>query len=131
MKIRKHLSASGLYRSVSQRFAKIKDHRAENALIALKDALMSGFALFSLKDASLLAFDKRRQIDSNLGRVYGIDNIPSDTQMRAILDGVMPDELRPVFKEVIHQLQRGAELEKMAYLEGYLVSLDGTTYFIS
>lgn len=131
MKIRKHLSASGLYSSIRQRFAKIKDHRAENVMIALRDALMSGFAMFSLKDSSLLAFDKRRQKDGNLGRVYGIDDVPSDSQMRTILDEVEPDELRPIFKEVIHQLQRGKELEKMVYLGSYLVSLDGTLYFTS
>lgn len=92
---------------------------------------MSGFAMFSLKDSSLLAFDQRRETDSNLGRVYGIDEVPSDTQMRAILDEVEADELRVVFKDVIQQLQRGKELEKMEYLGGYLVSLDGTLYFTS
>lgn len=131
MKIRKSLSASGLYQIVRERFSQIKDQRAGNVVIRLKDALMSGFAMFSLKDSSLLAFDQRRETDSNLGRVYGIDEVPSDTQMRAILDEVEPDELRVVFKDVIQQLQRGKELEKMAYLGGYLVSLDGTLYFTS
>ena len=82
--------------------------------------------MFSLKDASLLAFDERLQVDNNLERVYGIDKVPSDTQMRAILDEVEPDELRQVFKDIVQQLQRGKELEKMKYLGGYLVSLDGT-----
>jgi hypothetical protein len=36
-----------------------------------------------------------------------------------------------VFKDVLHQLQRGKELEKMVYLGGYLVSLDGRQYFTS
>jgi hypothetical protein len=131
MKTRKHLSASGLYRIVRQGFSRSKDQRAENIVIKLKDALMAGFAMFSLKDASLLAFDQRRQADSNLKRVYGIDEIPSDTQMRAILDEVEPDELRLVFKDIFQQLQRGKELEKMKYMGGYLVSLDGTGYFTS
>ena len=56
MKTREHLSADGLFRLVRQGFAKIKDHRAKNAAIALKDALMSGFAMFSL---ALHAFGKR------------------------------------------------------------------------
>ncbi len=131
MKTRKHLSASGLFGIVRQRFSQIKDHRAANVVIDLKDALMSGFAMFSLKDVSLLAFDQRRQVDNNLERVYGIDEVPSDTQMRAILDEVEPDELRLVFKDILQQLQRGKELEKMKYMGGYLVSLDGTGYFTS
>ena len=43
MKVRKHLSADGLFKM-------IKDHRPGNIEIPLEEALMSGFALFSLKD---------------------------------------------------------------------------------
>ncbi len=131
MKTRKYLSANGLISRIKQGFGKIKDHRAKNITITLKEALMSGFAMFSLKDPSLLAFDQRRQTDSNLGRVYGIEKVPSDSQMRTILDEVDPEILRPVFKDVFDQLQRGKELEKMVYLGGYLVSMDGTGYFTS
>lgn len=132
MKIRKHLSADGLIKMVKKEFKKIKDHRPINVEIPLDDALMSGFALFSLKDPSLLAFDERRQTPENLKRVYGIKQIPSDTQMRTILDGVTPVDVRPSFKRVVQRLQRGKELEKMRYMgRYYLLSLDGTGYFKS
>ncbi len=131
MKIRKHLSASGLFRLMREGFEEIKEHRAENIQISLRDALMSAFAMFSLKDPSLLAFDERRQKDSNLKRVYGIKDAPCDTQMRIILDEVEPESLRPAYKNVFRQLQRGKVLEKMIFLGGYLVSLDGTGYFSS
>ena len=131
MKVRKHLSASGLFGLVRQGFAKIKDHRAENVKISLKDALMSAFAMFSLKDPSLLAFDERRKTDGNLKRVYGLEQVPCDTQMRTTLDDVDPETLRPSYKDVFRQLQRGKVLEKMVFLGGYLVSLDGTGYFSS
>jgi hypothetical protein len=132
MKIRKHLSADGLIKMVKKEFKKVKDHRPSNVEIPLDDALMSGFALFSLKDPSLLAFDERRQTPKNLKRVYGIKHIPSDTQMRTILDGVKPVDIRPLFKRVVQQLQRGKELEKMRYMgQYYLLSLDGTGYFQS
>ena len=39
--------------------------------IALTDALMSAFAMFSLKAPSLLAFDKERA-EGNLHTIYGI-----------------------------------------------------------
>lgn len=92
---------------------------------------MSAFAMFALKDPSLLAFDHRRN-DENLKRLYGIGTIPSDTRMREILDGVDPDELRPLFGDVFHQLQRGKALEPFVFHEGcYLLALDGTGYFSS
>lgn len=131
MKVRKHLSASGLFRLVRQRFAKIKDHRAENVTISLQDALTSAFAMFSLKDPSLLAFDERSKTDGNLKRVYGLEQVPSDSQMRTILDDVDPETVRPSFKDVFRQAQRGKVLEKMVSLGGYLLSLDGTGYFSS
>jgi len=132
MKIRKHLSADGLFQMIKKGFRKIKDHRPSNIEISLVDTLMSAFAMFSLKDPSLLAFDKRREEPKNLKKVYGIDRIPSDTQMRTILDEVNPEEIRPLFKRVFQQLQRGKVLEKMRYMGGYyLASLDGTGYFKS
>ena len=93
---------------------------------------MSGFAMFSLKDPSLLAFDERRSTDSNLQSIYGIEDAPSDTQMRTILDEVESVEMRPVFKKVHRHLERSSALRTFVFLEGsYLVSLDGTGYFNS
>jgi len=132
MKIRKNLSVSGLFRLVRERFEQITDVRADNQKVSLTDALMSAFAMFSLKDASLLAFEERRARDGNLKRLYRIENIPCDTQMRTILDEVDVEEIRPLYKDVFRQLQRGKVLEKLVFMEGsYLFSLDGTGYFSS
>lgn len=132
MKIREYLSASGLFRLVQAGFEKIQDLRADNQKISLVDALMSAFAMFSLKDPSLLAFDERRAKDGNLKRLYGIETIPCDTQMRTILDEVDPEDIRPLYKDVFRQLQRGKVMEKLVFMEGsYLLSLDGTGYFAS
>lgn len=132
MKIRKHLSASGLFRLVRSGFEKVPDHRAANVQISLTDALMSAFAMFSLKDPSLLAFDERRAKDGNLKRIYKLESIPSDTQMRTILDDVEPAEVKLLFKDVFRQAQRGKVLEEFVFMEGYyLLSLDGTGYFSS
>ena len=95
--------------------------------------LMAAFAMFSLKDPSLLAFDERRRDpNDNFRSIYGIDHVPCDTQMRAILDPVDPNDVRPLFGDVFRRLQRGKALEPFVYLDGhYLLSLDGTTYFSS
>jgi len=93
---------------------------------------MSAFAVFSLKDPSLLAFDERRKTDGNLKRVYGLEEVPCDTQMRTTLDEVEPSAVKSEFKDVFRELQRGKELEKFVFMEGcYLLSLDGTGYFSS
>jgi len=128
---RKHLSADALFRIVRSGFDTIPDHRSDDAEISLTDALMSAFAMFSLKSPSLLAFDKQRAA-GNLASLYGIERVPCDTLMREILDPVAPESLGPVFKSLFRQLQRGKAIEPMAFLDGhYLLSLDGTGYFSS
>ena len=132
-KARKDLSADGLYRILRSRFDKIPDLRSAGKDIPLGDALMAAFALFSLKDPSLLAFDRRREDpNDNFRSIYGIKQVPCDTQMRTILDPVDPAAVRPLFRDVFRCLQRGKALERFTYLGGnYLISLDGTGYFSS
>src|SRR5256885_1856168 len=128
---RKQLSIDALFRLVRSGFDPIPDHRCTDAEISLTDTLMAAFAMFSLKSPSVLAFDKQRA-EGNLGTIYGIERVPCDTWMREILDPMSPESLRPLFKSVFRQLQRGKALEPMAFLDGhYLLALDGTGYFSS
>jgi hypothetical protein len=124
-KVRKQLSADALYALLREGFSEIPDHRQPEPPIPLRDALMSAFAMFSLKDPSLLAFDQRRS-DGNLEVLFGIGQIPSDTQMREILDPLEPERLRPLFGDVFRALQRGKALEPFEFHNGcYLPALDG------
>jgi hypothetical protein len=112
-------------------FGRIPDHRQATPAIPMADALMSAFAMFCLKDPSLLAFEQRR-FDGNLKALFGIGQIPSDTQMREILDPVDPEHLRLSFGDMFRQLQRGKALEPFEFYAGcYLLALDGTGYFSS
>ncbi len=116
IKLRKHLNADALFNTLRKGFDKIDDHRKGTTEISLTDVLMSGFAFFSLKDPSVLAFDERRpKGPQNLMSIYGIGKIPCDTSMRGILDDVGPNDLRPLFKDAFRQLQRGKVLEKMTF----------------
>lgn len=64
--------------------------------------------------------------------IYGMGSIPCDSSIRDILDGVDPNDLRPLFKDAFRQLQRGKVLEKYVFMEdSYLLNLDGTGYFSS
>ena len=104
MKPRKDLCATALNKKLRETYAEIEDHRPNGVDIPLEDALMSGVAMFILKDGSLLRFDQRRQDGEerrNLERVFGIEEIPSDTRMREIIDEVDPEELKKGFKAAI------------------------------
>jgi hypothetical protein len=132
-KVRKYLSADSLIKMVRNQFKQISDYRKGNTMISLCDALMSAFAMFFLKDPSLLAFDERRkEEDHNLKNIFGIEQIPCDSQMREIIDNVPSESFRPAFLAVFRRLQRGKALESMIFMKGcYLLSIDGTGYFSS
>ena len=97
IKLRKHLNADALFTSIRQEFKKIPEFRTGKPEISIPDALMSAFAMFSLKDPSLLQFDNRREDPDdcqNLKSIYGIEEIPSDSRMREIGDETeIPDTM--------------------------------------
>jgi len=129
--LRKHLSGDALIQLLHDEFLQLAEPLPHVDTLTLTDALLSGFALFALKDPSLLAFDQRRN-DENLRSIYLIQHVPSDTYLRTLLDDVEPERLRPAFRAIFRQLQRGKVLEPLVFFEGcYLLSLDGTEYFSS
>jgi hypothetical protein len=113
---RKHLSADALFRLVRTGFDHIPEHRSGDAEISFTDALLSAFAMFSLTSPSLLAFDKERT-EGNVETIYGMQRVPCDTPMRERLDPMSPESLRPLFKSVFRQLQRGKALEALTFLD--------------
>ena len=135
LSLRKHLHADALFRRIRSAFEQIADWRSGEIKISLADVLMSAFAMFSLKDPSLLAFDKRRedpQKVKNLKTIYQIDTVPCDTQMREVADPVPPGDLSPIYSEIFRQAQRGNVLKSFVFLDKYyLISVDGTQYFSS
>jgi hypothetical protein len=95
-RLRKHLSADALIVALHRCSEATKVPDKGMPSISLHDALMSGFAMMTLKDPSLLAFDLRRTTEEhNLRSVYHMKDIPCGTRMRARLDEVNPGWLRP------------------------------------
>lgn len=105
--------------------------RGKNLQISLADTLSSCFALFSLKCSSLLNFEERTSRESsNLGEVYQIDRIPSDSGMRNILDKVDTVYLHTIFGTLFKAFKRSGKLDAYRWLQHRLiVSIDGTGFF--
>lgn len=135
-RVRRNLSADALNSAVYRTLEEVFDHRCQKDVkIPLCDALMSGYAMFQLKDPSLLSFQRRCKDEAklkNLKTVYGIKQVPAYSSMSDILDPVDPDLLRPAFLVPFRALQRGKALEQVTFLGGYyLVALDGSGSFAS
>src|SRR5215213_341342 len=130
-KPRKHLSADALIAELRKTFERLPDSRPHTTETSLADALMSGYAMFALKDPSLLAFEQRRN-DENMKHIYHIKQVPCDTYMRVQLDEVDPFSLGPAFNQLLAHVQRGKELEGYRFMDGgYLLLCDGVEYYRS
>ena len=118
---------------LSDKFKGFTDVRKENASIKLKDGLLSGFAMFSLKDKSLLKFNNMRdERKENLKTVYKIDQAPSDSGMRTILDVVKLEELKGIFKGLVGKLRKVGVWKSYEYYRGHIIcSIDGVHHFSS
>lgn len=63
---------------------------------------------------------------------FGVNDIPSQTQLRDIVDEVKSEQLRPVFEDYFSRLQRGKHLSRYQLFPGlYICSIDATQYFSS
>jgi hypothetical protein len=86
-----NLSADSLFGRIRSHFGTVPGKRSGEVEIPLDDALMSAFAMFLLKDPSLLVFDHRRRDSAhNFRIIYGINHVPCDSRMRDILDPIDP-----------------------------------------
>ena len=120
-------------------FAQIVDPRDPSRLTwEMPAVLMSAFAMLFFQHPSLLEYQRRmkqRTGQSNLERVFRVAAIPSDTQMREILDGVPMEPLRRMLPQTFAQMRRvGWTARFVTELGGekyYPVVLDGSEYFHS
>jgi hypothetical protein len=132
-KRREKLTFDRLMQTLSDEFAQLPDHRRANASYPLADILRSAFAMFSLKSPSLLAFGEQTLAEQkNLQAIYQIAAIPSDTQMRAVLDPVLPLPLRTLFVKLFHLLWAAGVIKQYHYWQQHvIVSIDGVEHFSS
>jgi Transposase DDE domain len=122
--------------SLRQEFETLTDKRGKNSSHKLSDLLMSGFAMFSLKHPSLLSFESMSVCEkANLTSVFGIKKVPSDVQLRDVLDTVNPDFLRKLFPKKFNQLEDAGIVSDFDYAIGgntfHIVACDGVQHFSS
>lgn len=97
------------------------------------DALKCGFAIYSLKCASLFSFRLKSEAEeSNLGSVYQIENIPKDSGLRQILDGVPSMDIRKGFHALFKRIRRIGILDEFRFWgKHFILSIDGVEHFCS
>ena len=123
-----------LIRSFRSVLAQLPDKRTgKNSRYGMEDAALSAFGVFFTQSPSFLA-DQRSMAEakgrSNAQSLFGVHQIPSDNQIRTLLDEVKPSAVFPVFDEILTMLEQTTQLSNFRSLGGdLLVALDGTEYF--
>ena len=135
-KTKKHLSFEALRKTITQHFAAIVDNRQQGkCTYSQHDVLMSAFACMYFQDPSLLHFQKRleqKHQRNNLKTIFNVDKIPSDNQLRDVIDNVPSEAVAPIFKDLYEKLRRHKHLEGYAILPNILMcTIDGTQYHSS
>ena len=133
--LQQSLTFDALMKTLDEQFRTIPDNRTGNAVqYQLPDVLKAAFAMFSLKHPSLLDFKTQSTAEeNNLHSIYRIEgNIPSDNQMRGILDPVDPQLLRPLFRTCFSLLSEAGVIGEYEYRDKHvIVSIDGVEHFSS
>jgi hypothetical protein len=137
------LTLEAMIALLSAAFSHIPDPRhPDRTDFSLHDTLMCGFAMLFFQHPSLLEFQRKMQQHRgrcNLETLFGVTAVPSDTQMRDILDGVPPELLRLLLPALFEKIRRAgwaSEFKSTVPSGGhqgdyYTLMLDGSDYFHS
>ena len=101
----------------------------------MHDLALTAFACFFFQCPSFLAFQRLMQQGrgfNNAHTMFGVDTLPTDNQIRTVLDSIDPSHLQTVFDDSFAFLQ---QLNLVASWRSFgntlLLALDGTGYYHS
>ena len=122
-------------------FRQLPDYRTGlNRQYTVREAALSAYSVFFTQSPSFLAYQRtmrEKQGHSNAGSLFAVRDIPSDAQIRNLLDPLAPGELRAPFWDLLGRLAHGGVLAAQGFSVGglgeprWLCALDGTQYFHS
>jgi len=130
------LSFGTLRTILTDTFQQLPDPRSgQNTRYAIEDVALAAFSVFFMQCPSFLAYQRdmqRRKGYNNAQSLFGIAQIPSDPQIRNLLDPMGPEHLRAPFWMILERLMEDEAIAEGFVVDGgWLCSLDGTQYFSS
>ena len=125
-----------MIKGLEQTFEEFPEHRrGKNSQYDLADAGMGAFSVFFTQSPSFLAYQrdlKLRKGRSNAEKLFALRDIPSDNQIRSLLNPISPSHLEAYYRQIFRNLEReGVLKEFQSFANMLLVAMDGTEYFSS
>lgn len=130
------LTIEAIFDLVGETFAKLPDGRTgRNTTYEMTDAAAGAFGVFFTQSPSFLSYQRdmeRSKGRNNAASLFGVTQIPSDQQVRNMLDLVPAHHLYAPFWTLYERMVEAEQLSKhRGYQDTYLIALDGTYYFSS
>ena len=142
--MKKKLTQHSLFKSLEDVISTIPDLRSINHTThSIRDAIFVSFSGFFLQTRSLkghINFLKKAKANKNKKSLFNIHTIPTDNQVRNIIDPILTAYFEEAQDDMIFKMQRSGVLKefkktimsKGQLIEmGHLIGLDGIEYFRS
>lgn len=104
------LTVDGITQQMRRTFATFIDPRkGKNKSYTMVDAALSAFSVFFTQSPSFLAYQRSLEQahgNNNAQTLFGIHDIPSDNQLRTLLDATPPGTLKPVYALLFNALEQ-------------------------
>jgi hypothetical protein len=131
------LSLSSIMKQLKISWQSLPDYRkpSNNTKYAISDAALAAFSVFFMQSPSFLAHQRdvhKRKGRDNTATLFHVEKIPSDNQIRNLLDPVTPEHFHHDFEQVVDALEDSNRLAAFQdYKSNYLIAFDGVYYHSS
>jgi len=130
------LKLTHLIRNLEQVFEQFPEHcSGKNSQYDLSDAGMGAFSVFFIQCPSFLARQQELKLlkgRSNAEKLFGLRSIPSDNQIRNLLDPIDPTHLGRFYRQTFQALEQAGVIKSYrSFSDQILIAMDGTEYFSS
>ena len=116
---------------------KLPDYRqlSNNRKYEISDAALSAMSVFFMQSPSFLAHQRdmhQKKGEDNVTNLFEVEKIPSDNQIRKLLDPITPEQFQADFAWIHQELGKTGQLQAFADYQGtYLIAFDGLVFHSS
>ena len=130
------LTLDDITQQLRRTFAGFTDpRRGKNTMYTLVDAGLSAFSVFFMQSPSFLEYQRsleQTRGENNARTLFGTHDIPSDNQIRNLLDATPASALEPMYAYLFNALAQAGVVDAHRSIgHTLLLALDGTAYFSS
>lgn len=130
------LTLADITRQLRRTFETFIDQRkGKNTSYTMTDAALSAFSVFFMQSPSFLDYQRSLEQthgNNNARTLFGVHEIPSDNQIRNLLDATPPAMLTPAYHFLFNALEQAGIVDSYRSVnDTLLLALDGTEYFSS